>query len=267
CTSLTSVTIPANVTSIGDSAFENCEALTSVTIPANVTSIGSYAFYGCTSLTSVTIPAGVTSIGAGAFQGCTSLTSVTIPANVTSIDDSAFYGCTALTTVYYNGTVTGDATDGYTVANFNFGTSIKIIGFTFDAASDSDAYTVTGYTVNGEKDTTTSVSLIIPATYNGKPVTAIGDYAFVECSLISVTIPDSVTSIRADAFGGCSSLTSVTISKGVTSIGNGALGSCEALKTINYAGTEAEWSAITKGTYAVPEDVQIICTDGTITNG
>ena len=67
CTGLTSVTIPASVTSIGDYAFYGCTGLTSVTIPASVTSIGDYAFYGCTGLTSVTIPASVTSIGYCAF--------------------------------------------------------------------------------------------------------------------------------------------------------------------------------------------------------
>ena len=40
CTSLTSVTIPNSVTSIGDEAFHDCTSLTSVTIPNSVTSIG-----------------------------------------------------------------------------------------------------------------------------------------------------------------------------------------------------------------------------------
>tara|TARA_B100000212_G_scaffold340565_1_gene321474 strand:+ start:25198 stop:25755 length:558 start_codon:yes stop_codon:yes gene_type:complete len=55
-TTVTSVTIPDNVTSIGDDAFYNCSSLTSVTIGNSVTSIGNYAFYNCTNLTSVTLP-------------------------------------------------------------------------------------------------------------------------------------------------------------------------------------------------------------------
>jgi hypothetical protein len=69
-----SVTIPDNVTSIGEEVFSGCASLTSVTIPDGVTSIGDYAFYGCTSLTSVTIPDSVTSIGDTAFARCPNLT-------------------------------------------------------------------------------------------------------------------------------------------------------------------------------------------------
>lgn len=47
------MTIPGNVTSIGDYAFHYCTSLASVTIPASVTSIGKYAFLVCTSLTSL----------------------------------------------------------------------------------------------------------------------------------------------------------------------------------------------------------------------
>ena len=81
-----------DVTSIGYAFFE-CTSLTSVTIPSSVTSIGDGAFMGCTGLTSITIPESVTSIGEWAFLGCTGLTSVTIPESVTRIGDKAFTGC------------------------------------------------------------------------------------------------------------------------------------------------------------------------------
>ena len=93
CDGLTSVTIPGSVTSIGNCAFYYCDGLTSITIPNSVTSIGYYAFYYCDGLTSITIPNSVTSIGSSAFYCCSGLTSVTIPNSVTSIGDDAFYNC------------------------------------------------------------------------------------------------------------------------------------------------------------------------------
>jgi hypothetical protein len=102
CSSLTSITIPQGVTSIGYRAFEGCSSLTSITIPQGVTSIGRYAFHDCSSLNSITIPESVTSIESYAFYGCSSLTSITIPESVTSIESYAFYGCDSLRIIIWN---------------------------------------------------------------------------------------------------------------------------------------------------------------------
>jgi len=106
CSSLTSITIPNSVTSIGIFAFENCSSLTNVTIPNSVTSIGYSTFSNCTSLTSVTIPNSVTIIYNYAFSGCSSLTSITIPNSVTSIGIFAFENCSSLTNVTIPNSVT-----------------------------------------------------------------------------------------------------------------------------------------------------------------
>jgi hypothetical protein len=82
---------------IGEGAFQYCSSLTAITIPDGVTTIGMEAFFGCSSLTAITIPDGVTTIGIEAFYGCSSLTAITIPDSVTTIGNSAFSDCSALT--------------------------------------------------------------------------------------------------------------------------------------------------------------------------
>ena len=75
-------------------------------------------------------------------------------------------------------------------------------GLEFALNSDKQSYYVKGL------GTCTDADIIIPNTYEGLPVTSIGDWAFDSCdSLTSVVIPDSVTSIGEYAFLYCSKLT------------------------------------------------------------
>ena len=94
--------IPNTVVTIEENAFAE-STISSVTIPNSVKTIGNWAFSGCVNLRTVTLPASVTEIGEGVFGGCTNLTSVRIPASVKTIQKWAFEGCEALTDVYYDG--------------------------------------------------------------------------------------------------------------------------------------------------------------------
>ena len=71
--SVTSITIPDGVTTIGDAAFSECSKLKSVILPDSLTSIGNGVFSQCIKLQSVTIPDSVTMIGDDPFNGCSSL--------------------------------------------------------------------------------------------------------------------------------------------------------------------------------------------------
>ena len=94
--------IPNTVVTIEENAFAD-STISSVTIPNSVKTIGSWAFSGCVNLRTVTLPASVTEIGEGVFGGCTNLTSVRIPASVKTIQKWTFEECEALTDVYYDG--------------------------------------------------------------------------------------------------------------------------------------------------------------------
>ena len=149
-----------------------------------------------------------------------------IPDSVTSIGEYAFYNCRSLTSVTIPDSVTiiGDST-------FYYCTSLTSVTI-------PDSVTSIGERAFYECRSLTSVT--IPDS-----VTRIGGWAFYYCtSLTSVTIPDSVTSIGQQAFYYCTSLTSVTIPDSVTRINNGAFSHCTSLTDVYYAGSEAQWKAI-----------------------
>ena len=133
CPKLTSVTLPATMTEIGENAF-TASGLTSLNIPASVTTIGESALAGCKSLTAFTVddennnftvvdgilynkgkttlvccpagktgvaslPATVTTIETNGFYDCSELTAINLSASLTKIGDAVFVGCSGLTTL------------------------------------------------------------------------------------------------------------------------------------------------------------------------
>lgn len=88
---LNTVIMPEYLTKTGSGTFMD-SPLSSITLPKNLTSIGDNAFNGCGGLRDISIPSGVTSIGKGAFKGC-GLNEFTLPKQVTEITDEMFWNC------------------------------------------------------------------------------------------------------------------------------------------------------------------------------
>ena len=111
---------------------------------------------------------------------------------------------------------------------------LLLFGGVNEVSADPLTYKVSGNTVTvTDCKESASGALVIPATYDGKPVTSIGSWAFWKCtSLTSVTIPYSVTSIGNFTFHSCSDLTSVTIGNSVLNIMAGAFFRCSSLTSV-----------------------------------
>ena len=228
----------------------------------------------------------VTAIGENVFNGNTNITYVLIDRAVTSIGQGTFNLCSSLINVYYNGTkeewetlcssigVSNDYlidakvyyfsqtqpeegffwhfdTDGKTPVSWGVESDYSV-GLKYSLNTDEKGYTVVGIGYCEDTD------LVIPATYRGLPVTAIGSNAFESVrSFKSVSIPASVTTIGEKAFASCgvtsvtfatnsqlttvdryaffssSSLQSIALPDGVTTIGEAAFNGCNNITSIS----------------------------------
>lgn len=99
--------------------------------------------------------------------------------------------------------------------------------------ADGTGYIVTGY----ENEVYEYIDLAIPDSYNGKPVTEIGQRAFGGSRIASLVIPGSVTHVGTEAFWHCDYLTNVTVERGTTHIGARAFYYCGNLETITLPDT------------------------------
>ena len=296
--SLKSISIPKEVTSIGEQAFTQCYRLTGIhvdgdnpnyssddygvlfdkeknrliqapcilparyEIPCGVKSIGDQAFRGCKDVTTVAIPDTVTTIGFASFADCTRLPAISIPCSVTSVGDQAFSCCESLTSIWIRDTLT-QIGDG---AFFNCS---GMMGIYVD--ENNPNYSCDSQGVLFNKDQTQLIqapgaltgSYAIPA-----GVTAIGDDGFFGCKkLTALTIPDSVKTIGSGAFSDCVNLFDISIPDGITSIGDYAFSHCEKLTRIDLPkgitairhGTFADCSKLTGVT--IPDTVKTIGTD------
>lgn len=224
------LTVPAAITKIGMAAFANCNSLREVEFKGTALDIAQGTFGYCRSLYSVILPSATEKIGIYAFIGCEELTNITLPDTVKEIGHEAFENCYALTKINLPD---GLETIGV-LAFYNAGlTEITIPATVAD----------TPYTDDDGK----------PQTKNG-----IGLGAFHSCiSLKKAVVNAQIKTLVAGVFGYCIALEEVYLPSTLTKIEghrmNGdklyighAFHNCAELKTVHFAGTQEQWTAITK---------------------
>ncbi len=164
--SLTSVSLPGSLLSIGDQSFYLCDRLTALTIPEGVTGIGYQAVCGCSGLVRLTLPDSLASIAEGCFTDCSSLTAVRLPEGLEKIGSRTFMKC-------------------YDLKEVEIPDSVKIIdSFAFTWCRALTGVRIPeGVTLIGSKafwGCSTLKEITIP-----KSVTSIGKEAFLDCEELS----------------------------------------------------------------------------------
>jgi uncharacterized protein (TIGR02145 family) len=218
------LSLPYNLTSIGDSAFNGCSNLVgSLNIPSSVTTIGNSTFANCYGfIGTLTLPNSLTSIGSSAFSNCHSFTgNLTIPNSVSTLGNSAFENCYG-----FNGTLTLPSGITY-IGAYVFNSCSSFTGsVTIPSSVTSIGYASFNscYGFNG--------TLTIPSS-----VTTISDYAFSNSYGFTgnLTIPSGVTYIGNYSFNNCYGFTgSLTIPSGTTTLNNNTFNMCYGLNGILY---------------------------------
>ena len=189
---LKSIILSGSITDIEEEAFYLCEELESIKFGSNLKHIGDYAFMCCSSLKSITLPDSLESIGDEAFNNCSALSSVTLGKNISSIGLNAFARCSKLENISVSGeNEYFSSRDG--ILYNKEGTEIVI----YPSGRKGSKFVIPdGVTSIGKGCFSTNKYLeriIVPSS-----VSRIGESAFSECSINSISLHDNLESIEKD---------------------------------------------------------------------
>ena len=241
CSSLKTINnVPAGLTDINEWCFEST-ALESVDLSnTNVTIMKDGVFYNNKSLTSIQLPNKLENFWDNAFNGCTSLNNIVMPSTVVGIYNNVFDGCTSLSNVKFN--------DRYTTLGHHVFKNCPLAAVTFPNTLNS----IGEYAFEGTKLETVDLSNTqITSLPNGSfyncqqlndvklpiALTDIGERAFYQSTIASITFPSSLQKIDAWAFQ-YTKLTNVVIPTKTGHIGDGAFSDNANLNTVVVNGLE-----------------------------
>lgn len=212
-----------NITSIGNSNFQNCAALKTVKLGKKVNTIGKYAFAGCSKLNKISSSTNLTKIGSYSFSGCKKLKTFSIGKSVKSIGEGAFSECASLSKLsvhknnkYFSkrGNMLLNKSQSKIVsANFGSNKTCNIYGSvkSVDETIIADS-SVKRFSVNKNNSKYSSKNGLLYSK-NGKTL--------MKCPAKMsgiVNIDDTVTSMDTFAFTVCNNITQINIGKNVNTI-------------------------------------------------
>lgn len=250
---ITSVVLPEGFLYLGELAFASCPNLTEVTLPDSLCGVGRAVFKdtpwyntlvkdgdfyignvlagldASNNSTEIVIKDGTTGISDWLFSGNTTLEKVTLPESCKYIGEYTFNGCTSLKEITM-------PDEMIWIGQYAFGQCSSLEKIDIPTGIDR-IYNALFFGATALKE------IQIP-----QGVAFIGSGAFSGCSsLTSVVIPEGVERIQDEAFGNCAALSEVSLPLSMKVIDTNAFKNSNAVKTLNYSGTDEQYSGIVIG--------------------
>ncbi len=224
CTSLLSITVPQEMTTLPEHAFRDCHELEEIILPAGLTVLPQRALAWCTSLKSLTLPVGLQRIEERALEGCSSLKTLTIPDTVTYLGVRALASCTGLQEVSLSQGL--EVMDSYALESCTGLLQVEV----------PHSVTTMGFKVFNNCSHLQSVSLspnwTESTTYWDGSNRRFGSI-FSDCSALTrVEVPQGAALLPGDAFRGNPYLRTVILPESLAEIGAGALRDCANLEVV-----------------------------------
>lgn len=268
-TTITSVTVPKSVTTVGEYAFSKSLNLKTINLNNGLLAIGEYAFQECASLEELALPMTVYTIGCGAFSRCSALKSVTLSENLRCINGYLLFGCKELMEIKLPSKIRyieGSAFEGCkSIKSIDIPDSVEYIGeYAFSDCKNLKKISL-GKNVNTLIHSTFSGCSALEEVEIFDNISYADDDIFSDCEnlkyykhdnglylgneknnclvlvkaintgISKINIADSTRIILGYAFQGCSKLSSIKIPNSVKSIGMGAFAGCNNLRAVNIS--------------------------------
>ncbi len=250
-----SYTIPNTVEEIGDKAFQGARWITSLVIPTNVKRIKGEAFRQNYNLSSVEFkePSNLTELGNYAFWTCPKLREVTLPSSIDKIGKS-FVDCDILETINVPDgskieTIEADAfKSNKKLKNFNFKGTCPLKTIKANAFQDLENFETFNFpktVTNIERNAFTGCKNMKTVTFDeNADIEKIGEGAFADCGLTTISLPEKVKEIEKEAFLKCKALEVINIKKYTTRIDPEAFKYCDNLTDINIHKENTKYSSV-----------------------